>query len=461
MSTELELELRRLQPGQHLCLLYDSPADTWDTIVPYFRDGLARGEQCLFVGDGDSARESALALARAGIDVERETQRGALGISTASECGILGGDFQPRAELEQLEGAVARALSQGFQGVRFSGEAPFALYGSLYHERNIVEFETLLNDTIVRYDLVGICRYDLKRWPPALILQVLRIHPLAVIGPLVCPNAYYEPARMVLGRCDEEERVRWMIEQLYRSRTAKLALEQAVQARDEFLSAASHELRTPLTSTQLHVQSVLRRAESAPDDALSASWAAPQLRRASEQLGKLGQIVQGLVDAAQLRDPSAIELDLEDVDLGDVVRGVVSQFDDQVRRGRLTLRFDPPPEHVVGLWDRRRLEQVVFNLMSNAVKFADGKPVDVSVLPDGNMARLVVEDHGIGIAPEDVPRIFDRFERGVPVRHCGGFGLGLWIAKRIVESLGGHISARGAPGAGATFTVELPRVVPR
>jgi signal transduction histidine kinase len=461
MSTELELQLRRLQPGQHLCLLYDSPADTWDTIVPYFREGLARGEQCLFVGDADSTRESALVLARAGIDVDRETHRGALGISTACESGILGGDFQPRAELERLESAVARALSQGFLGVRFSGEAPHALYGSRYEERHVVEFETLLNETIVRHDLVGICRYDLKRWPPALIRQVLRVHPLAVIGPLVCPNAYYEPPHMVLGRCDEEERVRWMIDQVYRSRTAKVALEQAVQARDDFLSAASHELHTPLTSTQLYVQSVLRRAESAADDSLSASWAAPQLRRATEQLGKLGQIIQGLLDAAQLRDPSAIELDLEDVDLGDVVRGVVAQFDDQVQRGRLTLRFDPPPQHVVGLWDRRRLEQVVFNLVSNAVKFADSKPVEVSVLPDGDMARLVVEDHGIGIAPEDVPRIFERFERGVPVRHLGGFGLGLWIAKRIVESLGGRISARGTRGAGATFTVELPRIAPR
>jgi signal transduction histidine kinase len=461
MSTELELELRRLKPGQHLCLLYDSPADTWDTIVPYFRDGLARGEQCLFVGDADSTRESTLALAGAGIDIDRETHRGALGISTACESGILGGDFQPRAELGHLESAVARALSQGFPGVRFSGEAPHALYGSRYEERDVVEFETLLNDTIVRYGLVGICRYDLRRWPPALIRQVLRVHPLAVIGPLVCPNVFYEPPHMVLGRSDEEERVRWMIDQVYRSRTAKLALEQAVQARDDFLSAASHELRTPLTSTQLQVQGVLRRAEGAADDSLSASWVAPQLRRATEHLGKLAQIIQGLLDAAQLRDPTAIELDLEDVDLGEVARSVVAQFDDQVQRGRLTLRFHPPPEPIVGLWDRRRLEQVVFNLTSNAVKFADGKPVEVSVLPDGDTARLVVEDHGIGIAAEDVPRIFERFERGIAGRHLGGFGLGLWMAKRIVGSLGGHISASGTPGAGATFTVELPRAAPR
>jgi signal transduction histidine kinase len=103
-----------------------------------------------------------------------------------------------------------------------------------------------------------------------------------------------------------------------------------------------------------------------------------------------------------------------------------------------------------------RVEQVVANLVDNALKFGDRKPIDVTVSRSDGVAQLVVRDHGIGIRSEDVPRIFDRFERGEPVSHYGGFGLGLWITNTIVEAFGGHLSVDRAPDGGTTFTVDLP-----
>jgi len=111
---------------------------------------------------------------------------------------------------------------------------------------------------------------------------------------------------------------------------------------------------------------------------------------------------------------------------------------------------------VVGWWDRLRVEQVVSNLLSNAIKYGDGQPIVVALDQDGRSARLCVKDHGIGIAPEHHERLFARFERGVSRRQYGGFGLGLWITRQLVDAMGGRISVDSRPGQGATFSIVLP-----
>jgi signal transduction histidine kinase len=113
------------------------------------------------------------------------------------------------------------------------------------------------------------------------------------------------------------------------------------------------------------------------------------------------------------------------------------------------------PEALRGLWDRARLEQVVTNLLTNAARYGHGKPIDISLAQDGEAVRLVVRDHGIGIAPEDQQRIFERFERASS-RNFGGLGLGLYIARQIVEAHGGTIRVSSELGVGSSFTVELP-----
>ncbi|HWL86882.1 MAG TPA: ATP-binding protein, partial [Polyangiaceae bacterium] len=114
-------------------------------------------------------------------------------------------------------------------------------------------------------------------------------------------------------------------------------------------------------------------------------------------------------------------------------------------------------ESVVGRWDPTRIEQITSNLLSNAIKYGQGKPILVEVTSENAHARLRIHDQGIGIAPEQQQRIFDRFERAVSVRHYGGFGLGLWIVRQIVEASGGQVTVESQVGQGSTFTVELPR----
>ncbi|WP_170319902.1 MASE1 domain-containing protein [Polyangium spumosum] len=228
--------------------------------------------------------------------------------------------------------------------------------------------------------------------------------------------------------------------------------EESIRARDEFLSIASHELKTPLTSLSLKLQGLARSLRKAPD---LADKIAPSLDVALRQTRRLNTLVDELLDVSRITQ-GRLELRIEELDLSAVVEDLLERMQETATRAGCEVRLDLEAS-VVGRWDRSRLEQVLMNLLSNAIKYGAGKPIDVCVRGDGAQARFWVRDRGIGIPAEDQERIFQRFERAVSVRHFGGFGLGLWIARRIVEAFGGTIVVVSAPGEGSTFTVTLPR----
>jgi signal transduction histidine kinase len=136
------------------------------------------------------------------------------------------------------------------------------------------------------------------------------------------------------------------------------------------------------------------------------------------------------------------------------VSEIIDRFCEQASATGCDIRYDSVV--VTGLWDRLRLDQVFTNLLSNALKYGRGKPVHVRVEAEGDRARLTVRDRGIGISLDDQARIFGRFERAVSERNFGGLGLGLWIAKQIIDRHGGTIAVDSEPGEGSTFIVELP-----
>jgi PAS domain S-box-containing protein len=231
-------------------------------------------------------------------------------------------------------------------------------------------------------------------------------------------------------------------------------LREALHTRDEFLSIASHELKTPLTSVQLQLQMLLR---SVPPDA-PASIAQLVRQRAEASLRpvtRLHQLVMTLMDVSRIR-AGRLQLQDETVDLTALTQELVTRAQEDAALARCPVRVVAEDGPLVGRWDRVRLEQVLTNLLSNAFKYGAQRPVEVRVAREGGFARLTVRDQGIGIAPEDHERIFQRFERAVSERHYGGFGLGLWIVRQIVDSLQGDIRVQSQPGQGATFIVRLP-----
>ncbi|WP_084609962.1 GAF domain-containing protein [Archangium violaceum] len=227
----------------------------------------------------------------------------------------------------------------------------------------------------------------------------------------------------------------------------------AIRLREEFLSIASHELRTPITAIQLHVQELLRQLSRNPEG-LGPERLRRGLEVADRQVKRQLHLVNDLLDVSRL-GAGRLVLRPESLDLSVLVREVAERFEPELARtgSRLTLEAPAP---VPGNWDRLRLEQVVTNLLANAVKYGQGNPIGLSVEARDGLARLAVSDTGIGIAPEHLERVFGRFERAVSERHYGGFGLGLWISRRIIETMGGHISVSSQLGVGSTFRVELP-----
>lgn len=223
----------------------------------------------------------------------------------------------------------------------------------------------------------------------------------------------------------------------------------AIRLREEFLSVAAHELFTPLTSLRLIAQGLLRTTDTQGRPSSS------MLRIIDGQTRKLMRLVSELLDVSRIQS-GGLSLQLEELDLGQVTREVLEQFGPELERSGTPLKLDVDPR-VIGRWDRLRLEQVIQNLLANALKYGEGKPVEVQVREDGGLAKLVVRDQGMGIPPEDQARIFGPFERAISSRHFGGLGLGLYIAQRIVWQLGGSIRLHSEPGRGATFIVELPR----
>ena len=234
--------------------------------------------------------------------------------------------------------------------------------------------------------------------------------------------------------------------------------QEAVKARDEFLSIASHELRTPLTSLVLQLQSLQRAALTDRELRLSSQRVLGRLEGALGQTQRLTKLVNELLDVSRIT-AGRVELELEEVEMAEVVRHVLERFEDELKAAGCTMSFDVK-SRAVGLWDRSRLDQVVDNLISNAVKYGRGKPIEVTVEDSGETARLTVRDYGIGILPQNMGLIFKRFERAAVTRNYGGLGLGLYIVSRILESLGGTIKVESTPGEGSLFIVELP-LLPR
>ena len=229
-------------------------------------------------------------------------------------------------------------------------------------------------------------------------------------------------------------------------RTKELA--QAIRVRDEFLSIASHELKTPLTALKLQVQMRRRTLEKDGASAFTAE-------RDEKEVDRIIHLVDNMLDITRLH-AGKLMLELKQMDLTALVKGVVDRFDQQLKTAVCTVSIEAP-RPVVGAWDRDRLEQVVMNLLTNAVKYGARSPIQITVVAEGSKAKLTVRDQGIGIAKEDQARIFQQFERAVSGKSkASGLGLGLYIVRQIVESHGGLITVQSELGQGSTFSVELP-----
>ena len=259
-----------------------------------------------------------------------------------------------------------------------------------------------------------------------------------------------------IERRQMEEQVRLAERRTQEERVRTAQVQEALRERDEFISVAAHELRTPLTALQLKLQGLERGLNAGAPDKSALTNVGGRVHGALRQTERLTLLVERLLDVSRIAG-GRLELAPERFDLAELVRQVAEDFRDPAAEAGTELRLHGA-ERLEGCWDRLRMEQVLVNLLSNAVKYGAGRPVSVRLESAGERIRISVADEGIGIAAEDLGRIFTRFERAAPVRNYGGLGLGLYISRHIVDAHGGHIEVSSQPGQGSTFVIDLPVV---
>ena len=241
--------------------------------------------------------------------------------------------------------------------------------------------------------------------------------------------------------------------------TTQMALQKALNMRDEFMSVVAHELRTPLNTLFMDVQMRKMLLERGKVAVFDAAYLEKMVARDQRQVQSMVRLIDDMLDVTRIRS-NRLSIRPGRVDLPALLGRVVGNLSHQAQAAgsAITLQADQP---VTAFWDEFRIEQVVTNLLTNALRYGNGKPVEVSQVLLGDSVAIHVRDQGKGIPARDQQRIFDPFERAVGQDDStAGLGLGLYITRQLVEAHGGTISVQSREGEGAQFSVTLPLAVP-
>jgi len=238
----------------------------------------------------------------------------------------------------------------------------------------------------------------------------------------------------------------------FRDLTSERRLE---EEKSDFVATISHELRTPMAAVYGAAQTLLNR-----DHELKPEQKHELLEMVATQAARLGQITEAVLLTTQL-DQGSLAVEPEPVDIGALTRATVDAMRSQLPPSA-EVEIEVAPEVGAASGARDRIQQVLVNLLDNAVKYGGDGPVSIRVEPANGSVRILVADSGPGIPFGEQARIFEKFYRSGPelTRATGGTGLGLYISRELVQRMGGRLEVRSQPGSGATFVVELPRAVP-
>ncbi|WP_257459012.1 MEDS domain-containing protein [Archangium lipolyticum] len=446
--------------GSHFCNFYSTAEDLVDSLVPFFKAGLEHNEQCLWITSEPFGVEDAkTALRNAVPRLETYFEEGRIDILDHREWYLRSGGTAAMGVLQGWIDRKEQARASGRTGLRLTGNT-FWLESKNW--KDFADYEATVNATFHQHEIVAMCSYCLHRCDPMGILDVVRNHQFAVAR-REGEWEVLESASLKIAK-EELRRLNTQLEQRVMERTAALeaALQEraraeqdalaAVRARDEFLSLASHELKTPLTSLRLQLELVKSAVNSA--DGELAHRLTPRLQTMERQLLRLNTLNGSLLDVTTL-DGGQFHLDCQQLDLATLVREAVERLEPDFTRAGCEVRVEVEGE-TRGCWDPLRVDQIVVNLLSNALKYGAGKPIQLRLRRSGECVTLEVTDQGIGISPEAQTRLFRKFERTVPAQHYGGLGLGLYISRVLVEAMRGSIRVDSQLGQGTTFTVSLP-----
>jgi signal transduction histidine kinase len=231
-------------------------------------------------------------------------------------------------------------------------------------------------------------------------------------------------------------------------------LQRSLRMRDEFMSLVAHELRTPLNTLFLETQMRTLHLKRGNLQAFAGEQMGAMIKRDERQIKAMIRLIDDMLDVTRMRN-GTLSVRPAQVELMGMLERVVSDLSLQAAATGCAITLQPHPP-VMGYWDEFRIEQVVVNLLTNALRYGGGCDVAVRVAVEGAQTRIDVVDSGKGIEPEDMERIFQPFERGARNGEPKGLGLGLYISRQLASAHGGELSVASAAGQGSTFSLVLP-----
>ena len=470
-ATPLIAALERLGPHDHLCSIYESPEDHYAVAIPFIRIGLDRGEKCIYIADDGTVGDVRQAMESEGIDVDRATASKALVLATKEQAYLEHGSFDPDWMFTFWKEATQLAISEGFSALRATGETEWVLRGGRGLER-WMEYESRLTHTLSESNCSALCQYNRRLFPPELILDVIRTHPMVIYDSAVCQNLYHVPPAEFLGTnrtAREVERLltnirerarvedvlreqlteRKQAEEALRDAQAELAHVTRVMTMGELTASIAHEINQPLAAVVTNANAGLRWLAGPIPNLSEAREALARItrdgKRASDVIGRIRALVK----------KSSTEK--AGLDLNEAIQEVVVLVQSEIQKSEVTLQMELAIDLPQILGNRVQLQQVILNLVMNGIEAMSAvtdRSRDLLIRSckyESDKVLVAAQDSGIGIDSQNLEKIFDAFY----TTKSQGMGMGLAISRSIVESHGGRLWAVPNIGPGATFQFTL------
>jgi signal transduction histidine kinase len=473
-----------LRAGDHVCCAYEGADEKRAVVVDFVRQGLGRGERCLYIGSPAEHAELLAAMEASGERTAALLERGALVLASTAETYLRTGTFDPEDTLALLDSLIEAALAAGFSGLRASGEPAGTMSDDLW--RQVRWYEAQLSERFARRPFVGLCRYHTDSVAPERVQDLLRTHPLMVVRGELCGNPFYERAELAVSD-DARARADWQLHQvraLHRSQQprrrpsvtprsgadgtpsrddsatppigrAASELRRSVRIRDHLLTALADDLGDPLTALNRELEALRGHPDVTPPPERVAA--------ANLHLRRLSTAVERARDVARLLDGD-VTVAGDACDLADLLRDIAARYRDTALAAGCALRVRAP-ERAPGVWDRRAIEQIAAALLGNAIVRGAGRPVEILLEVGAEHATLVFQDVGPpllshGASGEPDPTGEPTAQDAASARSGG---VSIWIAHQLIAAQGGRLSAADDPAGGVAYTVELPvtRLRPR
>lgn len=460
----IEQELCSLEPGNHVCLAHVTQDEKHKTIATFLRDGLRRGERCLYLANDEAHAAVCALIHRAGLAVDSLRERQALTLRVMEDVQGPDGKFAPERPAALARALMEGARRDGFNGFRIVSDSLFAA-DDLADEK-LARYEAGITDLLHGTRGAALCVYDRRNTPTEILDIVLRTHPVAFLSGRLCANPFCEPAQYNLGNVGQGRKIDWMINQILqaeegqrllrsmndalireaatltsRNESARQridSLHEAIAARDRLLLMVANWLSDPLPALVDHLENSLQDSQ--------LDLIRERLSSCAQSLRGLRGLAQGLDQAASLIEAPPV-LQNEEADLVELTSAAVDAVGGELDGEHPAFRIIGI-ESLPGFWDRTRLAEALRLLLAAACRNPAAQPVDIRVDDLGMMARLRIEYQSAAGEAGEAPS-------HAPADH--GLALALWAPRELLRLMGARFGLTTKEDGRTVFTVDLPR----